>query len=137
MRRACTRISFVTNGCTVACFLCYSHLFCDNCSDFTKHQSELCSVTALRKGNCAFSFPYTVPVVTYQNTGEDRNEKTNLQNANAVCFGNFQGECYSFGEVLLFIRGIRISSEKRLFPSTSLSVCPSAYIGADPTHRFL
>jgi len=60
-------------------------------------------------------------------------KKTNLQNANSVCFGHFQGECYSFGEMLLFIRRIPISSEKRLFPSTSLSVCPSAYIGAAPT----
>jgi hypothetical protein len=74
-------------------------------------------------------------VVTYQNTGEDRNENTLLQIANAVCFGHFQGECYSFGEVLLFIRGVRISSEKRLFPSTDLSVCPSVYIGATPTSR--
>jgi hypothetical protein len=41
---------------------------------------------------------------------------------NAVRFGHFQRECYSFGEVLLFIRRFRISSEKRLFPSTDLSV---------------
>ena len=86
---------------------------------------------------CNCSVPVSIliqyPVLTYQNTGEDRNENALLPNANAVCFGHFQGECYSFGEVLLFIRGVRISSEKCLLPSTNLSVCPSSYIGATPT----
>jgi hypothetical protein len=85
------------------------------------------SVTALRKGNCAFSIFTQYPVFTYQNSGEDRNENTILQNANEVCFGHLQGECFSFGQVLLFIRGVRTNSEKRLIPSTCLSVCPSAY----------
>ena len=68
-----------------------------------------------------FSILIEHPVVTYRNV-EDRKENTILQNASAVCFGHFQVECYSLGEVLLFIGRARIISEKLLFPSTGLSV---------------
>jgi hypothetical protein len=127
--------SIVTYVYTVAYFLRYSQLFCHNFSAFTKHQSVPCSVTALRKGNCACFYPYTVscPYVPKHRRRKEREHSP--AECYAVCFGHFQGECYSFGEVLLFIRRVRISSEKRLFPSTDLSVCPSAYIGATTTAR--
>lgn len=127
------RISFVACVYRVAYFLRYSQLFCDNFSAFTKHPSIRYSVTALKKGNCAFLNPYTGAFHYVPKYRRRQEREQILQNANAVCFGHFQGECYSFGEVLLFIRRVRKTSEKRLFPSTDLSVCPAEYIGADPT----